>query len=194
MTSTTYIPRTGSLADRVLGYLRANPDEELTTRDISVKFDVPQSSIKPCLATAENHGELDYTRNEDLEYVYRLPKQPKAPKSSAPPPAEPARAKTSKHSPTPGPRGPIVTPSAIEALAVEEDVDVAAANKRPGQNKWDPLMAKLTKAGQSIAIPQEWYRPLQSEVGKRNRRNKGTGPQYLCGFDAAGQPRIKRTA
>lgn len=194
MNASTYIPRTGSLADRVLGYLRANPDEELTTRDISVKFDVPQSSIKPCLATAENHGELDYTRNEDLEYVYRLPRQPKAPKSSAPPPAEPASAKTSKHSPTPGPRGPIVTPSAIEALAVEEDVDVAAANKRPGQNKWDPLMAKLTKAGQSIAIPQEWYRPLQSEVGKRNRRNKGTGPQYLCGFDAAGQPRIKRTA
>lgn len=194
MTSTTYIPRTGSLADRVLGYLRANPDEELTTRDISVKFDVPQSSIKPCLATAENHGELDYTRNEDLEYVYRLPKQPKAPKSSAPAPVPTDTVKASKHSPTPGPRGPIVTPSAIEALAVEEDVDVAAANKRPGQNKWDPLMAKLTKAGQSIAIPQEWYRPLQSEVGKRNRRNKGTGPQYLCGFDAAGQPRIKRTA
>lgn len=102
MTSTTYIPRTGSLADRVLGYLRANPDEELTTRDISVKFDVPQSSIKPCLATAENHGELDYTRNEELEYVYRLPKQPKAPKTPAPPPAEPAPAKTSKHSPPPG--------------------------------------------------------------------------------------------
>lgn len=139
MTSTTYIPRTGSLADRVLGYLRANPDEELTTRDISVKFDVPQSSIKPCLATAENHGELDYTRNEDLEYVYRLPKQPKAPKSSAPPPAEPARAKTSKHSPTPGPRNG--TPDESTSTSRPRKRPANSASRRPRRSfgaSWPP--------------------------------------------------------
>lgn len=187
-----YIPQTGSLADRVLGYLRANPLEELTARDVAVKFDVPSSSVKPCLATAEKHGELEYVRNDDLELVYRLPRKDRKVSTTVQPPADVKRETPQPE--RPALRGPVITAAAVAPLTVDDDVEVVPANKKPGQNKWDPLLAKLTKVGQSIAIPTGWYRPLHADISKRNRRNKGQGPTYMCGFDAQGNPRVKRTA
>jgi len=197
-TPPVYIPQTGSLADRVLGYLRDNPTEELTARDVAMKFDVPSSSVKPCLATPEKHGELEYVRNDVLELVYRLPKSARKPATVDKPAASVQKATESPREKTrpevPSLRGPVITSEALAALTVDDDVEVVPANKKPGQNKWDPILAKLTKAGQSIAIPAGWYRPLYADISKRNRRSKGQGPTYMCGFDAQGNPRVKRTA
>lgn len=51
-----YIPRTGSLADRVLDYFRQAPEEELTQADIAHKFDVSRGSISACMETALSKG------------------------------------------------------------------------------------------------------------------------------------------
>jgi hypothetical protein len=52
MTYAAYIPKPGSLAESVLAYMMTNPDEELTSIDISIKFDRPLHSITTGLKTA----------------------------------------------------------------------------------------------------------------------------------------------
>ena len=69
----TYTPRTGSLADKVLRFLRENPEEELTRSDVSVKFGVMVSSVGGCLLHTVHQNHLVQTRNEEGQLVYRLP-------------------------------------------------------------------------------------------------------------------------
>ncbi|MBQ0917228.1 hypothetical protein KBW71_02125 [Hydrogenophaga aromaticivorans] len=52
MTYAAYTPKPGSLAEEVISFLMANPDEELTSRDIAVKFDRQINAITPALRTA----------------------------------------------------------------------------------------------------------------------------------------------
>lgn len=69
----TYIPRNGSLADKVLRFLRENPEEELTRSDVSVKFGVMVSSVGGCLFHTVHQNHLVQTRNDKGQLVYRLP-------------------------------------------------------------------------------------------------------------------------
>lgn len=79
-----YIPRTGSLADRVLDYFRQAPEEELTQADIAHKFDVSRGSISACMETALSKGAVAYVQNDDLIWVYTLPKPQGTAKASKP--------------------------------------------------------------------------------------------------------------
>lgn len=63
----------GSLAWRVINWLRENPGEELTRADVSIKFDVPDNSVGGCLLQARQQGGLIVTTNSDGQRVYRLP-------------------------------------------------------------------------------------------------------------------------
>lgn len=53
-----YRPMASSVASRVLAYFDANPDEVLSTIDISVKFGVCSGSVSPCLRDAVKTGHL----------------------------------------------------------------------------------------------------------------------------------------
>jgi len=68
-----YAPKPGSLPDRVLAFLEANPEEELTRKDIAVKFGLEASaSIDTLLQLAVVRDCLVRTRNSDGELVWSL--------------------------------------------------------------------------------------------------------------------------
>lgn len=71
-TAEPYQPQEGSLAWHVINFLAANPEEELTTKDIVAKFDVPYANITLKLKTAHKHGAIKLGENEDGEQVWRL--------------------------------------------------------------------------------------------------------------------------
>lgn len=95
----TYIPRHGTLADRVLEWFRKNPEEELSRADVSMKFEVPQSSVQACLQAAVDAGELVWTKLNGHSGVYTYGGRQGAPTTTevlpvikAKPSAEPAPA------------------------------------------------------------------------------------------------------
>ena len=71
-----YTPAPESLAARVLGFFQANPDEELTVRDIAIKFGVPYSAVPACLAIAVKRGVLARCKTQPA--VYRRINPPQA--------------------------------------------------------------------------------------------------------------------
>ena len=72
MSDTTYIPKQGSLPWRILTFLVLNPEEELTRRDIAVKFDVQASAIDTTLQIAVARQVMKRTRNSEAELVWSL--------------------------------------------------------------------------------------------------------------------------
>lgn len=70
--STTYTPKPGSLPWRVLTFLVLNPEEELTRRDIAVKFDAQSTSVDTMLGIAVARQVIKRTRNSDAELVWSL--------------------------------------------------------------------------------------------------------------------------
>lgn len=48
--------RRNTLAARVMDYLQANPDEELTRHDVATKFTLPAAAVDGLLADAINAG------------------------------------------------------------------------------------------------------------------------------------------
>lgn len=81
-----YVPTHGALADRVIEWFHANPDEELERADVARKFDVPLSRIAPELAMAVMQGHLRWLCNRPGMHqgCYRLGDGHPEP---APPPA-----------------------------------------------------------------------------------------------------------
>lgn len=69
MSRGAYTPAPGSLAARVLGFFQTNPDEELTVRDVAIKFGVPYSAVPACLQAPIKRKLL--TRSKTKPYVYR---------------------------------------------------------------------------------------------------------------------------
>lgn len=198
--STSYHPRPGSLADRVIKYLHTNPKVELTRATVADFFNVSATSVFANLETAIKAGAIEQTRNDELEYVYRLPGKrptgavPPAPEAPAPEltkptlPAVPA-ARTSKRR--------VITQADIDAIQIDDTVPLPRQGTTAGVNKWEPLLAKLTKPGQSAPVPVDWKIPLASEATKRNKKAKEDkqGPTYKVGMDQDGvRARIWRTA
>lgn len=67
-----YIPRPGSVPWRVLSFLVANPDEQLTRGDVAVKFDCIGGGVDTILQLAVARECLKKTRNSELEVVWIL--------------------------------------------------------------------------------------------------------------------------
>lgn len=76
-----YTPQPGSLPDRVCAFFRQHRDEELSTRDIAQKFDVPSASVSNTLTTCLAHGWLLRAKDDGGTTVYRA--GPKLPTGSA---------------------------------------------------------------------------------------------------------------
>lgn len=89
-----YTPKPGSVPWRVLSFLKANPDEELSRGDIALKFDVPPASVEGFLASAIAHECLKRKRNDEMMVVWCLGANPRftiEPEGSDPEQVQPAR-------------------------------------------------------------------------------------------------------
>jgi hypothetical protein len=220
LTAPAYIPRTGTLAERVLAYFRQYPYAELRTSEVAQMFEVPTSSVQACLEAAVNSGVLVFEMNEDLKYTYTLGvnpgartarkgKDPAAPNETkavlptpAPAPAPAPSPAITAADPAPATPQPATTnattPSleAIAALQVETGIPLGSGSNRSGASKWQPLFAKLTAPNTSVAIPREWKTAVAADAAKRNakaRKSKGL-PTYRVAYINATQARVWRVA
>lgn len=133
MTASTYTPREGAVAFRVLEFLSANRDESLSAAEVAITFDCARNNVHTLLAPAVSAGSL--TRKEDLEdgeLVYRIGSG--APAVSV----KPAAAPGSASNPFGAARGAARTPFWIDVgqLAIDSDVPLpppARHKKATGQ-------------------------------------------------------------
>lgn len=193
LTSTThgYTPRIESLAARVCGFFVLNPDEELTVGDIAEKFGAHgMSNVHTQLRPALDALLLLRHRNDDGEYLYKRGASLPALNSNADdatattattPPviASAARQSMPKRNrppvaPTTGSRKAEleITPAMLASLKVEDGVRLMPRMGEAGADKWAPLFAKLTKPGQSVALPAAWHGPVGAACVKRNKSGK----------------------
>ena len=87
--SSHWHPRAGSLAERVLVWFCAHPDEELTAMDIAVKFGVSRpENVHGQLGAAVRAGRLARCAAQ-TPHLYRLPTREEAEGSAQPAPKPP---------------------------------------------------------------------------------------------------------
>lgn len=192
-----YQPAQDSIPARVIAFFQANPDEELTLEDIAEKFDVVRNNIHTNLSLAVSAGAVVRDRNDDGEYVYRLGgTAQRAPKAKpGPKPGNPGNTLTNAFgaSRPPSSRGYKAQRKDIDlsALQVDENVPFLAEGVK-GQTKWQPLFNKLTKTGQSIALPAD----LRGAVGAAATKINGlkTQGKYRVAMVDASTCRIWRVA
>lgn len=200
-----YIPRAGSLADRVLDYFRQCPDEELSQADVAAKFDAQRSSVGSCLKPTVDAGLLRYEHNSDLEYVYTLPDSSRKAKPPAPADVLTSGADLGKAITTPAAkpapqRGRVNLPPAVldfSTLQVDRGVPLTGkAHGEAGTSKWAPLFAKLTEADTSIEFPATWKSAVAAQATKLNVAHKKAGypTEFKVRITEAGKARIWRVA
>lgn len=165
--STTYSPRADSIAGMVIGFFRNNPNEELDLDAITQKFDATRGNIHTLLGGAVDSKMLVRERNVDGDYIYKagpaLQSGVDIDRAHGKPPAPEAKPTTKRASPSgyTAPRKDID----LSALTVDEDVPYEGSCLK-GQDKWQPLFDKLTRPGQSIALPLD----LRGAVGAATQK------------------------
>jgi hypothetical protein len=160
MTTPTYTPRAGSLASQVIGFFRHKPDEELLLDDITDKFDATRGNIHTLLADAVKADLLARYRNADGDYVYK----PGTACGVYAVPDVTIAATVAKAADAQ------MAAIDFDALQVDDGVAYQPAAGVKGFSKWDPLFARLTKAGQSVELPRALRDRLFTECGKRNKK------------------------
>lgn len=166
--STTYRPREGSLASQVLGFFVNNPDEELDLEAITEKFDASRGNIHTLLGGCIDAGLLVRDRNKDGEWIYKPGRA--GPKEVDMDRVHKTKAKPKATSGFKAPRKDID----LSALTVDDDVPYTTARDK-GHNKWQPMFDKLTKPGQSIALPLEVQGAVAAVANKINKlKTQGT--------------------
>lgn len=148
----SYTPREGSVPWKVIEFLTTNPDEELSSNEISAKFDVPAKNIHTQLALAIQHGALKRVEMDD-ELVYRLGtgspviKPKKATNPSLHGQAStwmtpPAKARRTVRS---------LPPLDINTIEIRYDVPIPAGKGAPALD-FKPLFSRMREGG-SCEIP-----------------------------------------
>lgn len=195
----TYTPQPGSLPSQVIGFFKNNPDEELGIEEITDKFDTPRGNIHTTLRGAVDAGLLQRDRNADGDYIYKrgqaLPTPTKVEQGLDMDAGHARRTPTgttpkSKGNTAGGFSAPRVAVD-FDALRVDEGVPIPAKGYT-GNNKWQPLFDKLTKPGQSIALPHYMRGAVGAAAAKVNRLK--TQGAYRVARMRGDQCRIFRTA
>jgi hypothetical protein len=163
MSADIYTPQADSLAGRCIAYFRRLPDEELSSKDIALKFQAEQSSVQILLKRAVETGMLArdgaiYSAGPQIGQLAppatTLAERPKQP---------PAKGFDNlRHH------------IDLTALQVEEGIPYLAQGPGPAGSKWAPIFDKLQKPGQSIAIPVAVKAALAAAAIKRNKEKNGT--------------------
>lgn len=165
----TYQPQQGSIAWKVIQFLTTNPDEKLTTADVSAKFDCNASGVHSMLSQAVATGVLKRETNEDEELEYSLgtgvpsitPSTAAAPSLRAASPFV-AAAPQVRRKPQ---------PVDIDGIVIEDQVPIPAG-PRNRLTDWPKLLNRL-QAGQSCVLPITTKASLQSAITKAHKAQLG---------------------
>lgn len=162
--STTYTPRAGSVAFRVIEFLLANPDEQLGSADVAIKFDCARNNVHTLLSDAVTAGFL--ARKEDLEdgeLVY-VAGNGRALQPTQRVPSVPAHRPFGAR-PTPRARYWVDT----STLAIEKNVPLPSARNLID---WHGLLSRM-EVGDSVALPKEARATLTKAISERHKRADG---------------------
>lgn len=185
--TTNYKPRAGSVAARVIEFLSSNLDEELSRTDVAAKYDCSLQSVATLLAPAIEHGLLSYTRNDDLELVYRSTSKARS---------NPFAALAGHTNDSAATLGPEPTPEILASLKVDNGVPLKPV-KQGAHEKWNALFERLTHAGQSVQVPRHWKKSLALAAARINKVGKDdtSRPLYRVANDHPPSPhaRVWRT-
>ena len=188
----TYCPKTGSIPHSAISYFQKNLSAKLTTAEAIAKFG--SANIGKILELAIEAGFIArsngyYTAGDDIDQApdYGSVAQADATIKAA------AAAPGTAHNPFASAahhrrKGPYV--SAIDFTAFKVDENVPMPSRGAGAEKWAPLLDKLTKAGQSVAIDPAMRGAIYAAA--KARQGKGDG-KYKAGADLQGNTRIWRT-
>lgn len=145
-----YVPVVGSLPARTILYFAANPEEEMYTRDLALKFDANPSGIAAGLAKCIECGYISRTggRQSGDGAVYaagpNLAKVAAAIQAATQAPdltfGRPRRQKR-------------LEPLKLEEIQVETGVEIRSVRRDKGHTIYDDAFDKLAQAGQSFAVP-----------------------------------------
>lgn len=197
MNSTPYTPEPGSPADRVLDLLARNPQEEYSSSDLALKFQVPKAKwdvllVEP-VAKGLIHREKVAGESNIVWCAGANLKVWAAQRSGAatPPSWGASEAKTKR----PRAAAPLLAPLDFSALTVEAGGQIAPNAGRGTGSKWDPLFALLKAPNTSVAVPLAYKGTLAAWVTKRKKDGRLQGA-YTVGTDAADRTkcRVLRTA
>lgn len=153
-----YTPQPDSLPDRVCAFFRTHRDEELTTKDIAQKFDVPASGIGNTLASAIYHEWLKRTKDEGGTTIYQAgPSLPNGWGGTPEPAPQAAAARVQRKAPQPA-----ALPAA-EQLVIEPDVALPEAMGRVRRSAYEKVFARMER-GHSFACPRDSLKSLYSSA------------------------------
>lgn len=198
MNSIAYTPEPGSPADRVLDLLARNPQEEYTSSDLALKFQVPKKTWDTLLAEPVAKGLIHREKTAADPNGWwcagaglRAWVAQRNGAAAPPAPASSQRAKTEG----PKARAPLAVPS-VDDLVVEEGAAITTPQfGRAGTSKWVPILALLTKPNTSVALPLACRNPLVAylRIAKLAGSLRGT---FVVGLDAKdpSKCRVLRTA
>lgn len=203
MNPTAYTPEPGSPVARVLDLLARNPEDDYTSADLALKFQVMATAWAPTLAKAKALGLVSYKAagEYDPKAWSAGPALPAwlaartAPASTGTTPPPPAAAATAAPSKRGGTR-PHLPPLDLSALVVEHGVPVAPRSVgKPGESKWAPVLALLTKPGDSVALDLPYRHAVYAYVKKAIKAGHLTGSYVVrpC-VKKPGKCRVSRTA
>ena len=196
----SYTPQIDSIPYKVITYFKRFPDEELSSRDIGLKYSCDVKNVLNILKAATDTGFLKrdgsvYSAGPNIgDLTINLkPSQPGQAQQTA------AASKQPNDPISVSPWGASASQSSarksyvninFDALQVENDIPVSLVSGKSARNKWQPLFDKLTAAGQSVALPIEVRGAVNSEISKRNK----AGPnKYVKAMISPTQFRIWRT-
>ena len=191
----SYTPQLDGIPYKVIAYFKRFPDEELSNKDIGLKYSCAPSGVKNILAAAVDAGLLKqdgaiYSAGDKIA-------EASAPTTSNQQPAAPATVfqadkkqsfpwNTSQRKP-PKQTAPVYVD--FTALKVEVGIPVIST-KSAGANKWQPLFDLLTQPDQSIQLPKEAMGAVGAEISKRH---KNAAARYKKAAVSATHFRIWRT-
>jgi hypothetical protein len=147
----SYKAQVGSVAFQTIEYLTTNPEEELTSEDIGIKFDKPSKQVHSLLAEAVKAGALKREENADEELVYRLG-------TGSPNIVAKAGRHASLHAQTPwvgakpAAAGRKRTTVDVDAVAIEKDVPLITTRGRQAID-WRSLFKRMD-VNHSCVLPK----------------------------------------
>lgn len=193
MSKKEYIPKPGSLAEKVIGYFRNNPGHMLFIDEIKEQFSV-QGNVVLQLEEAVTNGWLTRAPH-DLDMFgagYML-------KGSAPAKSPLTKAFDEVFAQGKGKakgRGNSrLKDLDIDALQIDKDVPIPTVFvRKKHESKWAPLFAKLATKGDSVALPDAYRSTIDSYIRKLTKAHPKQLATYKTGRDDNGATRVWRIA
>jgi hypothetical protein len=182
MSADMYEPRPETLPARVVAYFRRLPEEELSSRDIGLKFDTEPGNVHLQLKAGVEHGLFKrdgviYSAGPNIGKASAA--SIKLSDTTPPPSAAPPRARPVRRAELPDPTD----------IKLDDDVPLPAGRGGPKVD-WDPLLERM-KVNQSCLLPLNARHTLSNAITARHKAQ--TGKYTLRKLDAE-QLRVWRVA